>query len=120
MPAYLACARHIIKRSNVFPILSGQTVAAYQPPSTGPTETVNSKPHQSDGSNGRRYVAVALLQSGAIMAQFSYPTCSPQRTGFDLAGAMAEMRADSIVAANYFLVDQDDDFAGEFCRNSRL
>jgi len=91
-------------------LTSGQTVAAYQPPSTGPATS----------STSRRYVAVALLQSGAIMSQFSYALCSPERTGFDLAATMADMMVESIAAANFFQVDQDQNFAREFCRNSSL
>ncbi len=84
-------------------------MAAYQPPSTGP----------SAGPRSRRYVAVALLQSGAILSQLSYATCSPQRTGFDLATTMTELMVENVVAANYFLVNQDENFSGEFCGNSQ-
>jgi hypothetical protein len=84
-------------------------VAAYQPPSTGP----------SAGPRSRRYVAVALLQSGAILSQLSYAACSPQRTGFDLATTMAELMVENVVAANYFLVNQDENFSRDFCGNSQ-
>jgi len=62
---------------------------------------------------------VALLQSGAILSRFSYPTCSSERTGFDLAATMADLMVESVAAANYFLVEQNEEFAKEFCGNSQ-
>jgi hypothetical protein len=60
-------------------------------------------------------VAVALLQSGAIMNEFAYSPCSPQRTGFDLTAIMDQLMLEHVVAANYFIVDQDPSLAAEFC-----
>ena len=63
-------------------------------------------------------MAVALLQSGAIMNEFTYGPCSPQRTGFVLAAVMDQLMLERVVAANHFVVDQESALATAFCHQS--